>query len=271
MWSDPNLIPYMAVMAHWLQSTSQATQHGPQHILKLWVDLVGFLHVPGRHDDEHLAHAFMYVLDRISIIPRVNASAVFRLWLGDAQCDWRLGGSPLTMHQIMTHSYVYHLEKLLEERNIPFDAVLCCIRSVHIAILLRTLIYLQVLPTYHESCMQGHTFCHNRHGSYNRGEGRLCIWRNIIRPYCNSPNPCTGSKALYYLILTLMTTYIFQSDTGFFNLPSAVFTSIKTSRAARLTATSRYGCSVVLNATNGGACTSPSNGKITWLIMNNIT
>jgi hypothetical protein len=77
MWSDPNMTPYMAVTAHWLQSTVQATQHGPQHILKLRADLVGFLRVPGRHDGEHLAHAFIYILDRISITPKVNAPSVF--------------------------------------------------------------------------------------------------------------------------------------------------------------------------------------------------
>ena len=71
------MTPYMAVTAHCLQSTAQATQHGPQHMLKLRADLVGFLRVPGRHDGEHLAHAFIYVLDRISITSKVNASFIF--------------------------------------------------------------------------------------------------------------------------------------------------------------------------------------------------
>lgn len=67
----------MAVTAHWLQSTAQATQHGPQHMLKLRADLVGFLRVPGRHDGEHLAHAFIYVLDRISITSKVSVHFIF--------------------------------------------------------------------------------------------------------------------------------------------------------------------------------------------------
>ena len=77
MWFDPNMTPYMAIMAHWLQSTAQAMQHGPQHMLKLRADLVGFLRVPGRHNGEHLAHAFIYVLDHISITSKVNVSFIF--------------------------------------------------------------------------------------------------------------------------------------------------------------------------------------------------
>ena len=64
----------MAVTAHWIKSTTQHTQHaphGPQHILELRADLIGFHRVPGRHDGEHLAHAFLYVLDRVSVTQKV--------------------------------------------------------------------------------------------------------------------------------------------------------------------------------------------------------
>jgi hypothetical protein len=61
----------MAVTAHWIESAMQDTPHGPQHILKLRADLIGFHRVPGRHDGEHLAHAFLYLLDRVSITQKV--------------------------------------------------------------------------------------------------------------------------------------------------------------------------------------------------------
>jgi hypothetical protein len=61
----------MAVTAHWIESTIQDTPHGPQHILKLRADLIGFHRVPGRHDGEHLAHAFLYVLDHVSVTQKV--------------------------------------------------------------------------------------------------------------------------------------------------------------------------------------------------------
>lgn len=67
MWSDTNLSPFMAVTAHWIEATTQQTSMGPQHILKLRTDLIGFHCVPGRHDGEHLAHAFLHVTDRIGI------------------------------------------------------------------------------------------------------------------------------------------------------------------------------------------------------------
>ena len=74
MWSDPNKSPFMAVTAHWIEATTQETPHGPQHILKLRADLIGFHRVPGWHDGEHLAHSFLHVLDRVSIAWKVCCS-----------------------------------------------------------------------------------------------------------------------------------------------------------------------------------------------------
>jgi len=71
MWSDPNLTPYMAVTAHWIETQVEQTRHGPQHILTLRADLVGFTRVPGHHSGEHLAQAFMFILKRIKILQKV--------------------------------------------------------------------------------------------------------------------------------------------------------------------------------------------------------
>lgn len=62
----------MAVTAHWMESNKQDTAHGPQHILTLRADLIGFLRIPGRHDGEHLAQAFIAILDRIAISWKVS-------------------------------------------------------------------------------------------------------------------------------------------------------------------------------------------------------
>jgi hypothetical protein len=35
VWSDPNLVPYMAVTAHWIDVKTILTAEGPHHILKL--------------------------------------------------------------------------------------------------------------------------------------------------------------------------------------------------------------------------------------------
>jgi len=72
MWSDPNLSPFMAVTAHWIEAKSVSTPNGQQYQLNLRSDLIGFHRVPGRHTGEHLAHAFIYVLDRIQIADKVH-------------------------------------------------------------------------------------------------------------------------------------------------------------------------------------------------------
>ena len=56
----------MAVTAHWIEAT------GPQKNLRLWADLVGFHHIPGRHTGEHLAHCFLFVTNRLKITEKVS-------------------------------------------------------------------------------------------------------------------------------------------------------------------------------------------------------
>ena len=76
LWSDPNLTPYMAVTAHWIEATPSQTSKGPRYKLILQTDLIGFRRVPGRHMGEHLAEAFMTVLDRLGIAPKVREHKV---------------------------------------------------------------------------------------------------------------------------------------------------------------------------------------------------
>lgn len=73
MWSDTNLTPFMAITAHWIEATPLQTAAGLQHQLKLCVDLIGFNRVPGHHNGEHLAHAFLHVLDRVRVSAKVSS------------------------------------------------------------------------------------------------------------------------------------------------------------------------------------------------------
>ena len=57
----------MAVTAHWIKTKIQQTTHGPSNILKLRSDLIGFIRVPGRHDGEHLAQGFLFVVGRVGL------------------------------------------------------------------------------------------------------------------------------------------------------------------------------------------------------------
>jgi len=72
LWTDPNLTPFMAVTAHWIEAERISTPQGPQFNLHLRSDLIGFHHIPGHHSGEHLAHAFIHVLDRIAIAHKVR-------------------------------------------------------------------------------------------------------------------------------------------------------------------------------------------------------
>lgn len=71
LWSDPNLAPFMAATAHWIEAVIHDTPQGAQYELKLRAELIGFHRVPGRHSGEHLAQALLYVLDRLSITDKV--------------------------------------------------------------------------------------------------------------------------------------------------------------------------------------------------------
>ena len=71
LWSDPNLLPYMAVTAHWLQLVIEETPTGPKLSFQLRADLIGFHRVPTRHTGPHLATAFLHLTDRVSASHKV--------------------------------------------------------------------------------------------------------------------------------------------------------------------------------------------------------
>ena len=42
LWSDPNLSPFMAMTAHWIEGIIEETAHGSKLTLQLCADLVCF-------------------------------------------------------------------------------------------------------------------------------------------------------------------------------------------------------------------------------------
>ena len=72
MWSDPNLSPFMAVMAHWIEGVEEETASGTKLNLRLRSDLIGFQNVPGCHTGEHMAHAFLHITDRLKVTNKVS-------------------------------------------------------------------------------------------------------------------------------------------------------------------------------------------------------
>ena len=72
LWTDANLSLFMAVTAHWIEAETVPMLQGAQYNLRLRSDLIGFHHVPGHHSGEHIAHAFLHVLDRIGVTHKVS-------------------------------------------------------------------------------------------------------------------------------------------------------------------------------------------------------
>ena len=99
LWTDPNLVPFMAVTSHWIQGIYKETIDGIKLTLKLRSDLIGFQRVPGRHDGKHLATAFIYITDRIRITHKVQ---YFPVMIIITYCTTRSDGSHLITHPTMT-------------------------------------------------------------------------------------------------------------------------------------------------------------------------
>ena len=71
VWSDPNLVPYMAVTSHWIEVKMIQTNEGPHFVLRLRAELIAFHHIEGRHNGVHLASTFFKVLQRVGITAKV--------------------------------------------------------------------------------------------------------------------------------------------------------------------------------------------------------
>ncbi len=73
LWTNLNLVPFMAVTAHWIKIKKIPVPETGEikYSLFLQADLIGFHCVPGHHDGEHLAHAFLHILNRLWIAIKV--------------------------------------------------------------------------------------------------------------------------------------------------------------------------------------------------------
>lgn len=128
MWTDKRLRPFMAITAHWIEVKIVETDDGPKYSLQLRSALIGFIRVPGHHDGEHLAHAFLHVLDRIKIAHKVRSLLVHQL-PHQYSSVFKLGWVTLD-NAFNNDTYMFWLERELRRRNIPFSKVERRIRYV---------------------------------------------------------------------------------------------------------------------------------------------
>jgi hypothetical protein len=73
IWTGMQKKPHMAVTGHWLQAQLVTTLFSLQYKLMLRTNLIGFMYVPDHHDSKHLAAAFVYITDHISITHKVES------------------------------------------------------------------------------------------------------------------------------------------------------------------------------------------------------
>ncbi|KAK6991690.1 hypothetical protein R3P38DRAFT_3227535 [Favolaschia claudopus] len=116
VWTDQRLRPYMAIRGHWIETKAVPTPSGTQYALKLRSALIGFIQIPGRHDGEHLAHAFLHGIDRIKAANKLgwvtgdNASNMdtFSVQVG-TQLRRRAIKFPAREHRIRCFPHITHL------------------------------------------------------------------------------------------------------------------------------------------------------------------
>ncbi len=110
----------MAVTAHWIEGVEVKTMTGLQKNMQLRSDLVGFLHIPGRHTGKHLAECFLFILDRLDITEKVSSGSIclfawllIFLQIGCITCD-----NASNNNTMMTH-----LQAMLQKKKVKFHAV----------------------------------------------------------------------------------------------------------------------------------------------------
>jgi len=123
-----SVLDKLTILQNSIEAATQETSHGRQYILKLRVDLIGFHRVPGKHDGEHLAHAFLHILDRVSVSKKVCFSLLifFLIHLFTfSQIGW------ITLDNASNNdTFLRHLKELLHECGITFDIISQRIRFV---------------------------------------------------------------------------------------------------------------------------------------------
>ena len=72
IWSDLQLVAFMAVTAHWIEEQADDTLDGPRKKLTLRSALIGFYVVPKGHDGKQLAHVLFSVVERVQILGKVS-------------------------------------------------------------------------------------------------------------------------------------------------------------------------------------------------------
>jgi hypothetical protein len=70
IWSDPQLRPFLAITAHWIQRLDDGT-------LLLRADLVAFSYIPDSHSGDNIAKAALKALEHGDLLKKVFLTLCF--------------------------------------------------------------------------------------------------------------------------------------------------------------------------------------------------
>lgn len=72
IWTDNRQRSFLAITGHWIEAKLVQTETGTKRELVLRSALVGFVRLPGSHTGEHIAEAFVSVMDKLGILHKVE-------------------------------------------------------------------------------------------------------------------------------------------------------------------------------------------------------
>ncbi|KAK0243519.1 hypothetical protein EDD85DRAFT_947695 [Armillaria nabsnona] len=80
----------MAVTAYWIDTKKVHPPNGGDIYLTLTLcaDLIGFHCVPGHHDGEHLARAFLHIVDHLHIVLKISWISLDNASNNDMMLAW---------------------------------------------------------------------------------------------------------------------------------------------------------------------------------------
>jgi hypothetical protein len=117
IWSDQNRQPYLAVTAHWISKSEGSSS------LQLKAALIAFHRLRGSHDGKTLAKTIVELLDRADItvqVSTVNGQLSF-VYPKSLSFPFQVGHFTVD-NASSNETMMQELEKLFNERDIPFDA-----------------------------------------------------------------------------------------------------------------------------------------------------
>lgn len=116
IWTDQCSRSYLALTAHWIAKVERTTS------LELKTALIAFHRLPGKHDGKAIAEAVIALLDRARVTVKVRLLHEAGITMHISDVSLKVGH--FTMDNASNNgTMMQHLEEMLRERDVAFDAL----------------------------------------------------------------------------------------------------------------------------------------------------